>query len=90
MKSQKMNYRTEEQAELYKFVIVLFVVIGIIIGVYFVSKILVKEEVKDLAYQSGVVRTDVAVVGTMLNNPEKEYYVFYSSNIVYNNNFCIF
>jgi len=75
MKKQNLTYKTEEQKEMMKFLIVLLVVIGIIVGVYFVSKLLMKEEAKDLAYQTGTVSTNVAVVGTLLNNPEKEYYV---------------
>ena len=71
----KMTYKTEEQKEMMKFFVVLLVVIILIIGVYFISKILIKEEVADLTYQTGSINTNVVVVGTLLNAPEKEYYV---------------
>lgn len=69
----KITY--EEQNEMMKFFLVLLVVVALIIGVYFLSKILIKEEVKELSYQTGTVNTNVVVVGTLLNAPEKEYYV---------------
>jgi len=75
MKKDKIVYKTEEQQEMIKFLVVLIVVILIIVGVYFFSKAFIKEEVKDLVYETGTVRNNVAIVGTILNNPEKEYYV---------------
>lgn len=75
MKKQKMNYKTEEFEEMKKFVIVLLVVILLIIGIYFLSKLVIKNSAKEINYQTGSIATDVAIVGTLLNNPEKEYYV---------------
>ncbi len=75
MKKQKINYQTEEQKEMIKFGIVMLVVIFIIVGVYFLSKALIKPEVEEYAYQTGTVSTDTVIVGTMLKKPESEYYV---------------
>jgi len=72
---KKMTYKTEEQNEMIKFFVVLLVVVGIIVGVYLISKVLIKEEVSDITYQTGTVNTNVVIVGTMLTAPEKEYYV---------------
>ncbi len=71
----KINYEKEEQNEIMKFLLVLLIVVALIIGLYFISKLVIKEEVKDLSYQTGTISTNVVVVGTLLNAPEKEYYV---------------
>lgn len=75
MKQKKIVYKTEEQNEMIKFFIVLIVVVILIVGVYFLSKVLIKEEVKDLTYTTGTVSTTAAIVGTILNQQEKIYYV---------------
>ncbi len=75
MKKQKIIYKTEEYEEMKKFIIVLIVVILLIVGIYFLSKLVIKNSAKELTYQAGSISTEVAIVGTMLNNPEKEYYV---------------
>lgn len=75
MKKEKLTYKTEEQQEMKKFLIILFIVVVIIVGVYGLSKVFIKEETKDLTYQTGEVSTDKVIVGTMLKKPEKEYYV---------------
>ncbi len=69
------NYQTEEQKEMYKFIIVLLILIAIIVGVYFLSKILIKNEVNEYAYTAGEVNDTVAIVGTILNQAENQYYV---------------
>ena len=71
----KMKYQTEEQKELLKFGIVLLIVVGLILGVFLLSKVLIKPEAKEIEYQSGSVSTTTAIVGTMLNQKEEEYYV---------------
>jgi len=75
LKKEKLVYKTEEQAEIMKFFIVLVVVVCLIVCVFFLSKAFIKEEVSDYAYQSGTVSTSAAIVGTIFNNPEKTYYV---------------
>ena len=70
-----MKYQTEEQKELLKFGIVLLIVVGLILGVFLLSKALIKPEAKELEYQAGSVSTTTAIVGTMFNQKEEEYYV---------------
>ena len=70
-----MKYQTEEQTEMKKFFIVLILLVGIIIGVYFLSKIFIKSNVKDYEYQNGTISTTAMSVGTIFNGKEKEYYV---------------
>ncbi len=75
MSKKKVTYQTEEQKELIHFAIILAVVVGLIVVVYGFSKIFMKVEVDDYAYQTGEVRSDVAIVGTMLTRKDSEYYV---------------
>ncbi len=75
MKTENRNYVTEEQKEIKKFFGVLIILVILIFGVYFISKVLIKTEVDDLSYEIGEVATDKVIVGTMLTAPEKEYYV---------------
>ena len=75
MNKQNRNYKTEESAEIKKFVFILLMVIALIAAVFGISKIIIKDEAKDLEYTSGEVSTNSAIIGTMLNRPEKEYYV---------------
>lgn len=70
-----MVYKTEEQQEMFKFIIVLIVVILLILGIFLLSKVLIKDKVSDLSYTDGSVSTTAIIVGTMLNRPESEYYV---------------
>ncbi len=72
---QKMKYQTEEQKEIIKFLIVLVVIIVLIIGVYGISKIFVKPEIKDYAYQTGSINNTAMIVGTLFHAKESEYYV---------------
>ncbi len=75
MNKQNRNYKTEESAEIKKFIFILLIVIALIAAVFGISKIIIKDEAKDLEYTSGEVSTNSAIIGTMLNRPEKEYYV---------------
>ncbi len=75
MKKQKITYKTEEFEEMKKFIIVLLVVVILIIGIYFLSKFVVKHNASLLTYQEGTIETDTIIVGTLLNRPEEEYYV---------------
>lgn len=70
-----MKYQTEEQKELKKFGIVLAIVVILILGVFGVSKLLMKQKAEDLKYQDGSVSTTEAIVGTILNQKEEEYYI---------------
>lgn len=79
MKKQqkKITYQTEEQKEMLHFFIVLVVVIACVISVYFLSKLFVMDKsLFEVSYNNGAINSERAIVGTMLNRPEKEYYVF--------------
>lgn len=72
------NYKTEEQQEMIKFIVVLLIVAICVVGVYiftraFVTKDLFNENEEETV--TGSINYDVAVVGTMLNRPYDEYYV---------------
>ena len=88
MKNKVKKYETEEQMEVKKFIFVLLGIVLIVVGIYFFTRAFVTKDLfkqaSDVTYTSGTVNYDVAVVGTMLNRSDKEYYVVaYSSE---NNN----
>lgn len=71
-------YVSEEQKEIRNFILILLGVIIVVLIVYGVSKIFIKDD-KDNANQdevtSGTIDYDVVSIGTMLNRNEDEYYV---------------
>lgn len=71
--------KSEEQKEMFRFLLVLGIVIVFVVGVYFFTRIFVTEE-KDTTTEEtpavGTVNYDIAIVGNMLNKPESKYYVF--------------
>ena len=77
----KVGYKTVEQEEMKKFLIVIIVVLLCVGGIYvltraFVTKDLFKEkEEKVEEVVPGVVNYDVAIMGQLLNRPYNEYYV---------------
>ena len=84
--NNKVTYRTSEQDEMIKFVIVILVVLLCVGGIYlftraFVTKDLFKEDTNTSEVsQSGTVNYDVAIMGQLLNRPYKQYYaVIYDS-----------
>lgn len=81
MAKEKMTYKTEEQKEIVKFIVVLVIVISLIVAVFFLSKVLIKQEAEPTTYQAGEIATNIAIVGTLLNQPETDYYVLaYDTN----------
>ena len=86
MKKNKIKkYETEEQMEVKKFIFVLVGLIIILIGVYFFTRAFITKDLnrktEDISYTEGKVNYNVVVVGTLLNRPNKEYYVVaYSSD----------
>lgn len=91
MKKEKLVYKTEEQTEIFKFFMILFVVVGLIVAVFFFSKFFIKEEVKDYQYTAGSISTDKAIVGTIFNQPEKTYYVLaYDSTGVHSKSYLTY
>lgn len=91
VKSKKVNknkvtYRTSEQDEMIKFVIVILVVLLCVGGIYlftraFVTKDLFKDDTNTAeTVKEGTVNYDVAIMGQLLNRPYKQYYaVIYDS-----------
>ena len=82
----KVSYRTSEQDEMIKFVIVILVVLLCVGGVYiftraFITKDLFKDETAATeTVQEGTVNYDVAIMGQLFNRPYKQYYaVIYDS-----------
>ncbi len=72
----KISYQTEEQKEMIHFFIVLGVVIALVVGVYFISKLFVLDKsLFEINYEVGEINHERAIVGTIFNRPEKEYYV---------------
>ncbi len=80
MKKNNTNkIKTDEQIEIKRFLLVLLGLIVIIIGIYFFTRAFVTKdlfkETSEINYTEGNVNYNVAIVGTMLNRPFKEYYV---------------
>lgn len=75
-KQKKISYQTEEQKEMIHFLIVLAVIILFVIGVYFLSKMFILDNsLFEVNYTSGAINSERAIVGTIFNRPEKDYYV---------------
>ena len=84
--NNKVTYRTSEQDEMIKFVIVILVVLLCVGGIYlftraFVTKDLFKDDTNTAeTVKEGKVNYDVAIMGQLLNRPYKQYYaVIYDS-----------
>lgn len=79
-KIKQQKYVTEEQLEIKKFIIVLLGLVLIIVGIYFFTRAFVTKDLgkkeSDITYQTGAIDYSTAIVGTMLNRPVSEYYVF--------------
>ncbi len=75
MQKGKYNYQTEEQKEMQKFFIVLVILVLIILGVYLISKILIKPDIKEYEYTTGEINNDAISVGTLFSKKDSSYYV---------------
>lgn len=79
---KRNNYRSEDQEEIIRFIKLLLIIIILIVGVYlftrfFVTKdLFTKETTTEREYTEGTINYNVTTIGTMLNKPEKEYFVF--------------
>lgn len=70
------KYISEETKEVRRFIIILFSIIVIVLVVYAISKIFVKEpEQTNSTITAGEIDYDIVSIGTALNRPENEYYV---------------
>lgn len=76
-KQKEIKYRSEEQQEVIRFIIILVSIFAVVGIVYGVTKIFIKDEVKstDDDIVAGTVNYDIVSVGTMFNRSEEEYYV---------------
>lgn len=77
----KVNYKTVEQEEIKKFIIVILVVLFCVAAIYLLTRAFVtkdlfkKEEEKTEEVIPGEVNYNVAIMGQLLNRPYDEYYV---------------
>lgn len=65
----------DDELEVKRFLIILGVLIVLIVGVYFVTELLSKEEAPESEVVSGSINYDLVNVGGILNRPYKDYYV---------------
>lgn len=85
VKKNKVSYKTAEQEELIKFVVVVLVLAVIIAGVYLATRAFVTKDLFTSEGEStsemveGSVNYEVAIMGQILNRPYDEYYV-----VIYN------
>lgn len=84
-KKIKVDYRSEEQNEVLKFVKILGVLIILVLVVYFFTRVFVSKDLfnkkeEDAPIAGEVNYSLVPLIGNMLNKSDEEYYVFiYSS-----------
>lgn len=77
--NKKIKYRTDEQQEMIKFLIILVIVIVCVVGIYFFTRAFVtkdlkkEEETKEVT--PGSINYNNTLVGSMLNRPYDAYYV---------------
>lgn len=82
----KVNYKTEEQQEMIRFLIIVVIIAACVAGVYFFTKTYVtKDDAKEEAEMTtpASVNYDVTIIGSLLNRPYDEYYaMIYDSTSV--------
>lgn len=77
----KISYKTEEQKEMTKLVIIIVVVAILVTGAYFITRAFVtkdlfnKNDAEEKTVIPGEINYEVTIVGSILNRPYKEYYV---------------
>lgn len=76
-KVKQEKYRSEEQMEIIRFIRILIIVVVLILGIYFITEIFIKEDSKNNENEitEGKINYDKILIGSILNKPEKEYYV---------------
>lgn len=77
-KGTKINYQSEEQMEIRRFIAILVILIVSVLIVYFFTRIFVTKDLinkEEDKVTEGAINYNVATIGTMLNKPEEEYYV---------------
>lgn len=80
-KDNRISYKTEEQKEITKLIIIILVVTCLVAGAYLVTRAFVTKDLFDKGTQEekvvvpGEINYDVTIVGSILNRPYSEYYV---------------
>lgn len=70
------KFESEESNEVKRFIFILLGIVVIVLIIYGVSKIFIKEENSSTRVTTtGEINYDIVTVGTMFNKPDKEYYV---------------
>lgn len=82
VKKNKVKYQTAEQLEIRNFVIVILVVLLCVGGLYLATRLFVtkdlfkdKSETENEEVVAGTINYEVAIMGTILQKADKEYYV---------------
>ena len=70
---KNMKYYTDEQKEVFKFIIIIVVLVLVIGGIYLITDKYIEKGSRNTT--TGTVNYDKATIGTMLNRPYDEYYV---------------
>lgn len=77
-KKSTVNYKTEEQQEMIRFLIIVAIIVVCVVGVYIFTKTYVtKDDAKDDAEVTtpAAINYDVTIIGSLLNRPYDEYFV---------------
>lgn len=73
------KYETEEQVELKQFIKILIVLIILVVGVYFLTRIFVTKDLfnkkDETNTTAGSINYNTTLIGNMFNKADKEYYV---------------
>lgn len=73
------KYETEEQVELKQFIKILVVLIILVVGVYFLTRIFVTKDLfnnkEETSTTKGAINYSTTLIGNMFNKEAKEYYV---------------
>lgn len=74
------KYHSEEQMEIIRFIRILVIVIVLIIGIYFFTRIFVTKDLlnnskNEAEITEGTVNYNITLIGSLLKKPESEYYV---------------
>lgn len=75
----KVAYRTEEQKEVMKFVILIAIIAVCVGGIYLFTKVFVTKDINksdetEEVVQPGSINYNVAIIGNLLDRPYNEYY----------------
>lgn len=79
-KIKQEKYYSDEQMEIRKFIKILIIIVILILGIYFFSRIFISKDLFNKESDtpkiiSGSINYDTTIIGAMLNKPETEYYV---------------